>query len=85
MLSIRSIIENLIASGIERTLIDKWKEKRRIAQLQESIDKILNREKVHPCYNSLDRVLSHTNSIQDFISSICQNRSFSFEERIEEL
>lgn len=83
---ILSVADSLIMSGIDQFTAEKWRNRKRDKQLQDDYNTWLERKKGQPYYNALDRALSNSNIIQEFISSICcPDRQFSFSDRIDDL
>ena len=81
-----SIADSLIMSGIDQFAAEKWRDKKRDKQLQEDYNTWLEREKGQQYYDALDRALSNSNIIQEFITyTCCPDRRFSIHDRIEDL
>ena len=83
---ILSVADSLIMSGIDQFAAEKWRDKKRDKQLQEDYNTWLEREKGQQYYDALDRALSNSNIIQEFITyTCCPDRRFSIHDRIEDL
>ena len=81
-----SVFESLVVSGVDRIIAEKWKDKKRDKQLQEAYNAWLENEKSHMHYNALDRALSNSNIIGEFIASVCcPEKNFTMKSRIEDL
>lgn len=81
-----SVFESLVVSGVDRLIAEKWKDKKRDKQLQEAYNAWLENEKSHMHYNALDRALSNSNIIGEFIASVCcPEKNFTMKSRIEDL
>ena len=83
---ILSVVDSLIASGIDQFAANKWQDRKRDKQLQEDYNTWLERAKGQQHYNALDRALSNSNIVQEFITyTCCPNRQFSMNDRIADL
>lgn len=83
---ILSVADSLIASGIDQFAAEKWQDRKRDKLLQKDYNTWLEREKDQQHYNALDRALSNSNIIQEFITYTCYpDRQFSISDRIEAL